>query len=99
MAANITWRIAVPAIDHNAYGELEDAAPSHIGLENSTLWGSGSTRIIGASAGLQRVLQLARVVAPTDATELIQGAPGTGKEVLAETIHPCRDLSNGPVVK
>jgi formate hydrogenlyase transcriptional activator len=55
--------------------------------------------IIGNSAALQRVLGLVRVVAPTDATVLIQGETGTGKELIAEAIHKCSDRSSGPFVK
>ena len=55
--------------------------------------------IIGKSAALQQVLRLVRVVAPTDATVLIQGETGTGKELIAEAIHKQSDRSHGPFVK
>src|ERR1700680_744845 len=55
--------------------------------------------IIGNSAALQQVLDLVRVVAPTEATVLIQGETGTGKELIAEAIHKCSDRSSNAFVK
>jgi len=43
--------------------------------------------IIGESPGLKRVLKQVETVAPTDATALILGETGTGKELIARAIH------------
>ena len=43
--------------------------------------------IVGESPALKRVLAQARTVAPSDATVLILGDTGTGKELIARAIH------------
>jgi formate hydrogenlyase transcriptional activator len=46
--------------------------------------------IVGDSAALREVLKKVETVAPTDATVLIRGETGTGKELVARAVH---DLS------
>jgi formate hydrogenlyase transcriptional activator len=55
--------------------------------------------IMGNSAALRRTLDMVRIVAPTNATVLINGETGTGKELIAEAIHKYSDRANGPFVK
>ena len=43
--------------------------------------------LIGASPSMQRIYDLISKVAPTEATVLLLGETGTGKELVAETIH------------
>src|ERR1700722_19364495 len=54
--------------------------------------------MIGASAKIQQVYRLSRLVAPRDTTVLIQGATGTGKELVARGIHQLSKRSHGPLV-
>src|SRR6266436_8433272 len=50
--------------------------------------------IIGTSSALQKVLSLVSKVAPTDATVMVTGETGTGKELVARAIHRrCRRSS------
>ena len=43
--------------------------------------------IIGSSFQLDRAIDIARQVAPTDLSVLITGESGTGKEVFPQIIH------------
>jgi formate hydrogenlyase transcriptional activator len=100
MGVGTSWAAEMTAINRNACFEIEDDASStKIMLDNTEHRDRGLPGIIGNSAALQRVLRMARVVAPTDATVLIQGETGTGKELIAEAIHQCSDRSSGPFVK
>jgi len=88
----------VPTVNHNASFEAEDSASAEVALESNAPC-AGLPRIVGNSAALRRVLRTVRVVAPTDATVLIKGETGTGKELIAEAIHRCSDRSKGPFVR
>jgi DNA-binding NtrC family response regulator len=44
-------------------------------------------RLVGSNPALRRVVQLIEKVAPTDATVLVRGASGTGKELVARALH------------
>jgi formate hydrogenlyase transcriptional activator len=55
--------------------------------------------IIGCSAAIRDVLRQVNLVAPTDATVLIQGETGTGKEAIAGAIHGLSRRSSSPLVK
>jgi|UniRef100_A0A7C3SLL6 PAS domain S-box-containing protein len=54
--------------------------------------------IIGRSKPMQEVYQLIDLVSGTDATVLITGENGTGKELVARTIHRQSKRSRGPFV-
>ncbi len=53
-------------------------------------------QLIGKSPAIKRVSELVQQVAPTRATILIEGDSGTGKEVVAHTLH---HLSGRPAAK
>lgn len=54
--------------------------------------------IIAEDPRSQQLCALARRLAPTDATVLISGESGSGKEVLARFIHEHSDRADGPFV-
>ena len=57
-----------------------------------------STDIIGESRAFQKVLETALTVAPTESTILIQGASGTGKELIANFIFKNSARADKPFV-
>ena len=54
--------------------------------------------IITEAASMKRLLDIARNVAPSQATVLLQGESGTGKELLARFIHAHSERTSGPFV-
>jgi DNA-binding NtrC family response regulator len=54
--------------------------------------------IIGNSQAIQHINNLIKKVAATDVTVLVTGHSGTGKELVANTIHSSSERSNGPFV-
>ena len=54
--------------------------------------------LIGKSAAMQRVFQAIETVGPTEATVLITGASGTGKELVARAIHNASPRRFHPLV-
>jgi DNA-binding NtrC family response regulator len=58
----------------------------------------GLPGIIAYSAQMRRVLDLVVRVAPTDATVLIRGESGSGKELIAKAVHHASARAHGPFV-
>src|SRR6266478_1158315 len=99
MPAQTSWASEEPAVNRTASLEIQDAKSARDTLDINELCGSGLPGIVGNSAALRGVLAMVRIVAPTNATVLINGETGTGKELIAQAIHNCSKRSNGPFVK
>jgi DNA-binding NtrC family response regulator len=56
-------------------------------------------KIIGQSGACRRIISQVEVVAPTDATVLILGETGTGKELIAREIHQRSRRNDKPLVR
>ncbi|MCL6555458.1 MAG: sigma-54 dependent transcriptional regulator [Burkholderiales bacterium] len=52
--------------------------------------------IVTQDPAMQRLLEIARQIAPTDCNVLITGASGTGKELLARYVHQYSNRRDGP---
>ena len=77
--------------DHAAAPGLQDHAAQE-GLEDCAL------RLIGNSPGIHKVRELISRVAPSDSPVLICGESGSGKELVAESIHAMSPRAGKPFV-
>ena len=66
--------------------------------ENRLLRSDGRPTFIAEAPSMQPVLQLISRVGPSDANVLITGEPGSGKEVVARTLHAISGRSTKPMV-
>jgi formate hydrogenlyase transcriptional activator len=99
MSAHTSWASEALAMNRTASLDEKGTTSAKVAFDDREIGGTDFTTIIGTSAALRRVLDMVRLVAPTDSTVLINGETGTGKELIAEAIHKCSHRSNGPFVK
>ncbi len=66
--------------------------------ENQLLRGDNLPTMIAQAPAMQPVLDMISRVGPSDANVLITGEPGSGKEVVARTLHAISSRSNRPMV-
>jgi DNA-binding NtrC family response regulator len=66
--------------------------------ENRLLRTDGGPALIAESTAMQPVMQLIARVGPSDANVLITGEAGTGKEVVARTLHAVSGRASRPMV-
>jgi two-component system, NtrC family, response regulator HydG len=74
--------------------EVSGVAATKLRLAREPCFG----RLIGASPAMRRLYPLLAEIARTDDTVLIEGEPGTGKELLAEILHEQGPRSSLPFV-
>ena len=94
MATQTSWASEALAVNPTEYGQMSDAkerlVEQKLYFEDEIRFEHNFEEIIGNSPRLKDVFESVRTVAPADSTVLIQGATGTGKELIARAIH---DLS------
>ncbi len=102
MTAHASIERAVSAIRDGAVDYLQkpfEAAALVSAVERMTIGSKlDSGVMIAEDPATKSILEVARRVAPSDASIMISGESGTGKEVLAKTIHELSDRSDGPFV-
>ncbi|QDV67543.1 Transcriptional regulatory protein ZraR [Rosistilla carotiformis] len=80
------------ALEHRQL-QLDRKAPKPVPLRRRP-----ALTMIGNSPSMREVVRLIHRIAPTDKPVLIQGASGTGKEVVARAVQQNSDLSDQPFV-
>ena len=55
--------------------------------------------VVGANLGLKNVMEMVHQVSPTESPVLLLGETGTGKEVIANTIHKLSLRNEGPFIR
>ena len=55
-------------------------------------------KMISKSPEMHRVFETLRLLTPTDTSVVIEGETGTGKQLVAQTIHQQSPRSNGPLI-
>jgi DNA-binding NtrC family response regulator len=71
---------------------------SRLEAENRLLRAESRPTLIAESDAMQPVLELIAQVGPSDANVLITGEHGTGKEVVAQTLHALSSRASKPMV-
>jgi transcriptional regulator with GAF, ATPase, and Fis domain len=95
-------RIQDAELTHGATVEI-GATRFRVALQDEAIYLPLSERdhfgdIVGSSVEMRRLYAILERVAPTDATVLIQGETGTGKELVARAIHDASARAHGPFV-
>jgi formate hydrogenlyase transcriptional activator len=99
----VVGQVAVALDNAHAYREIAELkdklTKEKVYLEDELRSERNFEEIVGESAALKHVLNEARTVAPSDATVLILGETGTGKELIARAIHRMSSRNNASFIK
>jgi len=99
----VARQIAIAVENSISYRELsaikERLATEKLYLEDEIRLDHNNGNMVGEGAAFQSILNSIQIVAPTDATVLILGETGTGKELVARAIHELSGRRKGSFVK
>jgi formate hydrogenlyase transcriptional activator len=103
LLVQVAHQVAIALENSLAYRELADMK-ERLAIEKSYLEDDIRTDqnfgdMLGESPAFQALLQSLQIVAPTDATVLILGETGTGKELIARAIHQLSGRKKNSFVK
>ena len=75
-----------------------DVVPDQREVELDEWQGDRFGNVLGSTSAMRRMFSLLARVAPTDATVMLLGETGTGKEAIAEAIHQASTRAGGSFV-
>ncbi|MDR3719082.1 MAG: sigma 54-interacting transcriptional regulator [Bryobacteraceae bacterium] len=103
LGVQVARQIAVAVENSLAFQELDalkdKLASEKLYLEDEIRSDQNLGNMVGDSPAFQALLKSVQIVAPTDATVLILGETGTGKELIARAIHDLSDRGKQNFVK
>jgi formate hydrogenlyase transcriptional activator len=103
LLVQVSSQLSIAIENSAAYRELAEmrnrAATEKLNVEEEIPFDQNISGMIGESPAFREVLRNIQIVAPTDATVLVHGETGTGKELVARAIHELSGRSKGPFVK
>ncbi len=95
----LTKPVELDQLDLRIAKALGDRAPeAEPAVQASGGADPGLEEIVGDSPAMKKVFDMVRRAAPTDATVLLEGPSGTGKELFAHAIHRLSRRASGPFV-
>ena len=71
-----------------------EIVPTEVSVQLDEFTGEGLGKVVGVSPVMRTLFALLKRVAPTDATLLLEGETGTGKEAIAEAVHEISNRAN-----
>ena len=101
--AEMTEAVAVALSNCLAYEEIsrlkDQLAAENVYLQEEIKGEHNFEEILGDSSALRGTLDRVGAVAPTDATVIILGETGTGKELIARAVHASSRRKDRPLIK
>jgi formate hydrogenlyase transcriptional activator len=99
----VARQVAIAVENALSYRQLremkERLATEKLYLEDEIRLDNNNGNMVGAGAAFESLVKSLQIVAPTDATVLILGETGTGKELVARAIHELSSRGRGSFVK
>jgi formate hydrogenlyase transcriptional activator len=100
---SLSAQLAIAVENALAFARVEELnrrlGEAKLYLEEELQEVAASDEMLGSSPGIRRLLQNVETVAPTDATVLIYGETGSGKELVARALHQKSPRHKGTFVK